>query len=394
MKQGEFIMEQNFFTFAGDCSTEYTFLCWCLLWYNDKSEPKNPLFYMAKDILAFMGEDELTDSQKIDVCQWKDDGIDILVNLRGLNRVLVIDHRIGSMQYEDEVTDYRKCLLRSKKVLGIDESVKIRTVLFHTYYCSDFYHDVMADCKINKESLLFVLEKYEDANRSLDIYIDSLRERIALDTLEERDWQYKKAMNYENYLNDNLSHSRIAQYNFMRDIFRSYYPESMWKQNSDTFKIQQGDDLGGESPWTEFPFIEGINSDSKINYYLCWRLETYDNNPYMSLRLFESSEQKAMIHYGKADKLLKQLAEKFLLRHPELKRIVLQKSKNDVPETDIDIFGHHISTILSVSLKEPLKNWQNEADYLRHSLVSITDYFLKEISTVMQTNILLNEGEV
>ena len=54
-------MEQNFFTFAGDCSTEYTFLCWCLLWYNDKSEPKNPLFYMAKDILAFMGEDELTE---------------------------------------------------------------------------------------------------------------------------------------------------------------------------------------------------------------------------------------------------------------------------------------------------------------------------------------------
>ncbi len=384
-------MEQNFFTFAGDCSTEYTFLCWCLLWYNDKSEPKNPLFYMAKDLLAFMGEDELPDSQKIDVCQWKDDGIDILVNLRGLNRVLVIDHRIGSMQYEGEVTDYRKCLLRSKKVLGIDESVKIRTVLFHTYYCSDFYHDVMADCKINKESFLSVIEKYENVNRSLDIYIDSLRERIASDASKERDWQYKKAMNYENYLNDNLSHSRIAQYNFMRDIFRSYYPESMWKQNSDTFKIQQGDDSDGKSPWTEFPFIEGINSDSKINYYLCWRLETYDNNPYMSLRLFESSEQKAMIHYGKADKLLKQLSEKFLLRHPELKRIVLQKSENDVPETDIDIFGHHISTILSVSLKEPLKNWQNEADYLRHSLVSITDYFLKEIPTVMQTKILLND---
>ena len=104
-------MEQNFFTFAGDCSTEYTFLCWCLLWYNDKSEPKNPLFYMAKDILAFMGEDELTDSQKIDVCQWKDDGIDILVNLRGLNRVLVIDHRIGSMGMKLQITANACCVV-------------------------------------------------------------------------------------------------------------------------------------------------------------------------------------------------------------------------------------------------------------------------------------------
>ena len=111
MKQGDFIMEQNFFTFAGDCSTEYTFLCWCLLWYNDKSEPKNPLFYMAKDILAFMGEDELTDSQKIDVCQWKDDGIDILVNLRGLNRVLVIDHRIGSMGMKLQITANACCVV-------------------------------------------------------------------------------------------------------------------------------------------------------------------------------------------------------------------------------------------------------------------------------------------
>lgn len=126
------------------CSLSYQ------LWYNDKSEPKNPLFYMAKDLLAFMGEDELSDSQKIDVCQGKDDGIDILVNLRGLNRVLVIDHRIG---------------------------------IFHTYYCSDFYYGVTADCKINKESFLSVIGKYENANRSLDIYIDSLRERIALDFL-------------------------------------------------------------------------------------------------------------------------------------------------------------------------------------------------------------------
>ena len=57
------------------------------------------------------GEDELTDSQKIDVCQWKDDGIDILVNLRGLNRVLVIDHRIGSMGMKLQITANACCVV-------------------------------------------------------------------------------------------------------------------------------------------------------------------------------------------------------------------------------------------------------------------------------------------
>lgn len=71
--------------------------------------------------------------------------------------------------------------------------------------------------------------------------------------------------------------------------------------------------------------------------------------------------------------------------------VPIDYSNNDIIETDTDIFGHHISTILSVLLKEPLENWQNEADYLRHSLISITDYFLKKVSTVMQTKMFLNK---
>lgn len=376
-------MDNNFFTFAGDCSTEYTFLCWCLLWYNDNSKPKNPLFHMAKDLLAFMGEDGLPENQTIDVCQWKHDGIDLLVNLRGLNRVLVIDHLIGSMQYEDEISEYRKSLLRSKRSLGIDESVTVRTVLFHTYYCTDFYQDVMADCKINKSSFLAVLEKYENINKCLDVYIDSLRERIFLD---EENGQYE----FENSLSWNISHSRIAQYNFMHDIFHEHYSKSMWEQKTDIYKIQQGDNSCGEYPWTEFPFIEGIYSDSGVNYYLCWRLETYNNSPYISLRLFEWSEHKDMIYYGKADKLLRQLAERFLFQHTELK-LDWQELKIDHTETDVDmdIFGHHVSTILSIPLDKPLKNWENEPNRLKQGLLSVTDYFLKEIPIVMRTERLL-----
>lgn len=47
----------------------------------------------------------------IDVCQWKHDGIDILVNLRGLNRVLVIDHRIGSMGMKLQITANACCVV-------------------------------------------------------------------------------------------------------------------------------------------------------------------------------------------------------------------------------------------------------------------------------------------
>lgn len=64
-------MHDNLFTFANNQSLEYDFLHWCLLWYKDKSEPRNPLFYMTKDLLAIMGEDQLTDDQEIDICRWE-----------------------------------------------------------------------------------------------------------------------------------------------------------------------------------------------------------------------------------------------------------------------------------------------------------------------------------
>ena len=61
----------------------------CIMFDIDNSDSDNPSDWIYPNI---------------DVCQWKHDGIDILVNLRGLNRVLVIDHRIGSMGMKLQIT--------------------------------------------------------------------------------------------------------------------------------------------------------------------------------------------------------------------------------------------------------------------------------------------------
>lgn len=370
-------MMQNFFTFAGDCSTEVTFLLWCLNWY-DPLKPRNKLFYMAKDLITFMGEERLSDNQKIDI--FRMDGLlgdyNVCVSLRGLNRVLVIGYTVGCMTYDEEHESYRKQVLDFKKYLKIDESVTIRTVLFHTYYCVDSYDEVMVDCRLDKASLLSVLEKYENINRSLDIYIESLRDRILLDE-EERN--YTNTMPLESPLDWNISNKRIAQHNFMRDMFREHYPKTLWEQESDLYKIQQGNDSGGNYPWSEFPFSKGNYPDSKINYCLCWHLEADENSPNISLQVHEWFDGEDAVCFCKVDQMWKQIIKGFLLQYWEL-RLDWTKQKRDFDKVDADDYvslGERKCVILSVSLEKSLKHWETEADLLKQDLLLITDYFLK-----------------
>lgn len=368
---------QNFFTFAGDCSTEVTFLLWCLNWYN-QLKPRNKLFYMAKELITFMGKDGLSDDQKIDI--FRMDGLlsgdNVCVSLRGLNRVLIIGYTVGCMTYDEEHECYRKQVLGFKEHLKIDESVTIWTVLFHTYYCIDSYDEVVVDCRLDKASLLSVLEKYENINRSLDIYIESLRERILLD---EEEGNYTNIMPLENPLNWNISNKRIAQHNFMRDMFREHYPMALWEQESDLYKIQQGNDSGGNYPWTEFPFLEGNYPGSEINYCLCWHLEANENSPNISLQVHEWFDGKDAVCFCKAEQMWKQITEGFLHQYSEL-RLDWTKLKSGFDKIYVDDYapsGKRKCVILSVSLEKSLKHWKTEADLLKQDLLLITDYFIK-----------------
>ncbi len=380
-------MYQNFFTFAGDFHTELTFLFWCLCWHQTQLEPENKLSYMAKDILALMGEDDLPDEQGIGLSRRAWDGFEyIIVNLQGLNRVLVIGDMMGSMSYDEKQEECRKQVLCYKKTMKIDESVTIRTVLFHTYYAIDSvasYRNAAVDYKIDKASLLSVLGKYENINKSLDLYIESLRERISIDEDEGR---YTNIMPLENPLNWNICNSYIAQYNFMHDMFYEHYPKALCEQKSELYIIQQGIDPEGRYPWSEFSFAKGVYPVSKINYSLYWHLQAVENGPRMALQMFEwDDDHEDAVYFGEADKALKQMMEEDSFWHMDL-RCDWSGSKDDVGKTNKDaLLGCRTSTILSISLEKLLKDWDSEADKLRHDLLLSTDYFLEEIPKTMET---------
>lgn len=375
-------MNENFFTFAGDRSTEYTFLFWCLLWYNDKSEPRNPLFYMAKDLLSCMGEDGLSEEQRIDIFRLEEKGIDLVVNLRGLNRVLVIDHKIGTTWYDDKHFNYREVLLQNSKFMGIDESVEIRTILFETYYCKNEYCVTDTDCKIYKLSLLDILQRHEGINKSLDLYIDSLRERIAVDKGEE---QYNKIVSFGDTTDWLISRSSYAQYHFMRDMCHPIYLQDKTK---DTFITTSGS--SGLYCWNEFSIIEGTNSDDEINYSLFWHLGADHDGPYISLHFQERCVFQDSCPLGKFDAVIKQKAEEFFFHHPEF-GLDWAEIKSGFVETNLIGASkkEYTREILSIPLNNQLEHWEVEKENLQHFMLSISDYFLREVPEEMRKGRIL-----
>ena len=366
-------VKNNLFDFATSELSQDAFLCWCLNWYNS-SQPMALLYPMAKELLTLLGEPDLAPDQKLTI--WHQfHKIDVLVVLQSQDRAIIIEDKTSTSEHDNQIAQYRRVLQNlsgdERETLGISNEVKIRTVFFKTGFHYDYDRATVADCKVDGPAFLSVLEKYEHLSEILDDYIHHLRWSI--------EW-YAVYGKYDepgsdNFWSWNISRHHIAQHNFMRDMLRERFPESMWSAGTTLFHIRNGANVGGR-PWTQLSIVENAYPGSKDKYTLFWRVDTDGEGPYISLRYYERFDKKDKMKFDRHSETydaLRQKAQRFLSSHPELKL-----RWDDVKGGYTG--GYYESTILTICLREPLLNWNFSRNIVKQQVLAITEHFI-EIET-------------
>jgi len=364
------VIKNNIFDYASKELSQDAFLCWCLNW-NNYASPMEPLYPMARELLERLLGEQIREGQQVIIRQQLQN-IDMLVVLKGRNRVLLIEDKVYACEHDDQIARYRQMLRElpnwQLKELEIDAAAEIRTVYFKTGFHYDCDKDTVADCKIDGPDFLALLEKYQNHSEILDAYADQLRRRVA--------W-YTQYGRYENtpskhFWDWNISRHTIAQHNLMHDIFRQRFPASLHQRGTKLFMIRTGANQNGR-PWTEFPFSEAFYPGSDRKYDLFWRIDTNRNGPYLSLRFYEwftkTDETEQKRHIAQYQILRKKAAD-FLAAHKEL-----GLHWDDVKGGYTG--GYYESTILSINLRDVLYHWTKEQEEtLRRQAVALSEAFL------------------
>lgn len=206
----------NLFDYATSELSQDAVICWCLNWLN---EPETELYPLAVDLLKKMGEVTVESGQTLRTVQqfYK---TDILICLPGKNRVILVEDKTDSSEHGEQIRRYRERLMRlseeERRLCGIDENVKIRTVYFKTGFLYDADRLVDADITITGEAFLQCLTPYQGKSEILDAYLIFL-ERKLKQQAREKDFLQEP---------ERLNDSAIAQHTLMRMIF----PETLWKK--------------------------------------------------------------------------------------------------------------------------------------------------------------------
>ena len=330
------------------------------------------MFPMAKDLLALFGEAELPDNMPLKIYQqWKK--IDILLILPELNRALIIEDKVSSQEHNQQIARYRGQMQnmteQERKKFGINPGVAIRTVYFKTGFYYDCDRETVADVKIDGNTFFKALEKYQNKSEILDSYLTYLQESLAW---YERYGQYVITNFGEDFWEWNIVNYHIAQHNFICDLFRDKFPASMWVPGDERYKIRQGVNIGGR-PWTELTFLTNTYPNSEDNFYLFWRVDTDKNGPYLSLRFYE-----------KFAKNYQEKKERHIQTYIALRQAAAQML-NERPELALDwdtvkggyTGGYYESRILTINLKNVLRDWKQNKDLFKLQVNAITDSFMK-----------------
>ena len=202
----------NIFDFATSELSQDAFICWCLNWLNYED---SELRALAVDLLKEFGEESVSDNQEILIKrQFKK--IDILVVLKGLNRVYIIEDKVHSSESKDQIKKYKEEIRKEYK------NSEIKTVYFKIGFHFSPDKNVEADKIITGKMFKEILEKYRNKSEILDSYYEYLVRKLN---------DYKNMENYLEYElipNErwNICRFRIAQYCFLKEMFLEERVES------------------------------------------------------------------------------------------------------------------------------------------------------------------------
>lgn len=372
-------MKNNIFDFATSELSQDAFICWCANCFNDDSRPE--LKEMATRLLQTLSKTKNIEqvkifrqfSQTVTVEEEKIAlKIDVLLLVNGRIAVIIED-KTYSGEHDDQIARYKRGLqylaANSEKYKEF-AGVEVRTVYFKTgfLYDDDKLVKPKVDLVFTGEDFVKLLSPYEGSSEILDSYIAYLKWL--------QGW-YETHGRYQEIDEDsgtwNLSKHHFAQYCLMRDIF----PESKWKdRNSWTYRVYHRSNRGG-SPWTQMRICDTVYYGTSDKYFVCWRIDTDRNGPYISLRFYEdfekNDEAKRARHrsmYTRMSKAVREIVE----HHPDLFYFTWGK------EVDPGFCGNYKeSSLIHLKLDNKLKNWNSEGDSVIQAVRELTQLFCNEM---------------
>ena len=329
----------NIFDFATSELSQDAFICWCLNWLNYKS---SELRALAVDLLKEFGEEDVSDNQEILIKrQFKK--IDILVVLKGLNRVYIIEDKVHSSESKDQIKKYKEEIRKEYK------NSEIKTVYFKTGFHFSPDKNVKANKIITGKMFKEILEKYRNKSEILDSYYEYLVEKLRIQE-NEKDYLECKT---ESHWDWNIAKSNISQYCFLKEIFLEERIVSFRNKRSG-YAVSQYNLLGKKL------FVPKTNE----KYAIFWRVDTLTEGTYLRLSyyyIFKNRKDSKTLNYKEISEIGYNIVHKKIYDiieeyQNELSKIYKIEKCNYKEQNEIPI--------LHINLKEYIKAGKDEMNKL------------------------------
>ena len=354
----------NIFNFATSELSQDAFICWCLNWLNYKG---SELRALAVDLLKEFGEEDVSDNQEILIKrQFKK--IDILVVLKGLNRVYIIEDKVHSSESKDQIGGYKGKIKElgkdEKKDLGIDENIEVKTVYFKTGFHFSPDKNVKANKIITGKMFKEILEKYRNKNEILDNYYEYLVEKLRTQE-NEKDYLECKT---ESHWDWNIAKSNIAQYCFLKEMFS--------EERVKSFKNKGNGPVVSQYNLLEKEIIS--YGETGETFRIFWRVDTLTEGTYLRLSyyyIFKNRKDSKTLNYKEISEIgynivhkkIYDIIEEYQNELPKIYKIKKcnYKEQNEIP-------------ILHINLKECIKSGKDEMNKLINEVKKLHGYLQNE----------------
>ena len=328
----------NIFDFATSELSQDAFICWCLNWLNYED---SELRALAVDLLKEFGEEDVSDNQEILIKrQFKKS--DILVVLKGLNRVYIIEDKVHSSESKDQIKKYKEEIRKEYK------NSEIKTVYFKIGFHFSSDKNVEADKIITGKMFKEILDSYyEYLVRKLNDY-KNMENYLEYELIPNERW--------------NICRFRIAQYCFLKEMFLEERVES--SVNSKNGSVYSEYNLLGKDKNIQ---IAGTNQEFRI----FWRIEELRKEPCLRLIFYHE--------YDKKNEELKNIRKEKYETVYEKIYSVIEEYKNELSKI-YKIKGKYKYTndykimILRINLKEYIKAGKDEMDKLMNEVKKLHGY--------------------
>lgn len=365
--------KNNFFRLGQNEKVQDTFICWCINWFNDYSKPA--LKQMATEFVKKLSGVKEVKSVSFKV---QTHSIDILLKVNG-NVFVIIEDKVDSKEHDNQIERYKKTienLINNPDREDYPEGSVVRTVYFKTrfFFDDDIYvRNHVVDFCFDAPGFLEFLTPYIGKSEILDSYAENLKANL--------EWHAKLetyVTDPDNFWDWNIANYAHTQYKLMREFF----PEELWvkelENDSWDFHVYDGRNQNGHH-WTQCRVKDPVKrpgTDDEI-YKFFWRIDTDEDGPYISLRLYEDIEKNddarkerhrnTYDHYlSVVREIVEENQDKFGYRWDEVKNKQYKGRRKE-------------SELVHVYLREALKDWDAQKDKVIYFVTGFTEILRNKI---------------